>query len=93
MATSKFGNELQEDLNAIVGYNEQFNNAIVRHALDEKNKVIMQNANPLNVMFCDIKKFDIQNPIIGNLLSQVKATKLSNKELTHNIYAMLKQLG
>ena len=93
MATSKFGNELQEDLNAIVGYNEQFNNAIIRHALDEKNKGIMQNTNPLNVMFCDIKKFDIQNPIIGNLLSQVKATKLSNKELTHNIYAMLKQLG
>lgn len=36
--TSEFGNELQEDLNAIVGYNEQFNDPIVRHALVEKNK-------------------------------------------------------
>ena len=40
----------------------------------------MQNLNPLNVMFCDIKKFDIQNTVISNLLSQVKATKLSDKD-------------
>ena len=39
LASSDFGQELQEDLNAvvgynvIVGYNAKFNNAIVRHAL------------------------------------------------------------
>ena len=32
LATSDYGDELQEDLNAIVGYDEKFNNAIVRHA-------------------------------------------------------------
>ena len=37
LATSDYGNELQEDLNAIAGYDEKFNNAIVRHALDLKN--------------------------------------------------------
>ena len=37
LATSDYGDELPEDLNAIVGYNENFNNAIVRHALDLKN--------------------------------------------------------
>ena len=36
LATSNYGEELQEDVNAIVGHNEQFNNVIVRHALDEK---------------------------------------------------------
>ena len=36
LATGDYGNKLQEDLNAIVGYYENFNNAIVRHALDLK---------------------------------------------------------
>ena len=48
LATSNYGQELQKDLNKIVGYNEKFNNAIVRHALDTKNAGIMQNPNQLN---------------------------------------------
>ena len=36
LATSDYGNELQQDLNVIVGHNEKFNNAIVKHALDSK---------------------------------------------------------
>ena len=42
LATSDFGWELQEDLNAVVGNNEKFSNAIVWHALDTKNAGIMQ---------------------------------------------------
>ena len=34
IATSDYGNEIQEDLNAIVGYDEKFNNAIARHSLN-----------------------------------------------------------
>ena len=67
LATSEYGNEIQEDLNAIVGYDEKFNNAIVRHALDLKDSTIFRNPNPLNVTFCDVKKFDLTNPIIGKL--------------------------
>ena len=37
LATSNYGNEIQQDLNAIVGHDEKFNNAIVRHALDLKD--------------------------------------------------------
>ena len=85
LATSSYGKELQEDLNVIVGHNKQSNNAIVRHALDKKNAGIMQNPNPLNLTFRDTKKFDIQNPIIGNLLRQVKASKLSDKDITRKI--------
>ena len=40
IATSDYGNEIQEDLNAIVGYDEKFNNAIVRHSLDLKHQAI-----------------------------------------------------
>ena len=32
-------------------------------------------------MFKDGKKFDIQNPIIGNLLSQVNANKISDAKV------------
>ena len=76
---------MQEDLNAIVGYDEKFNNAIVRLALDLKNAGIFQNANPLNLTFHDVKKFDLQNPIIRKPAIQVKASKLTEDQLTKKI--------
>ena len=76
---------MQEDLNAIVGYNESFNNAIVRHALDLENAGIFQNPNSLNLTYCDVKKFDLQNPIIGKLATQVKASKLTEDQLTKKV--------
>ena len=82
LATSDFGNEIQDDFNAIVGYDEKFTNAIVRHSLDLKDEVIFWNPNPLNVTFHDMKKFDLVNPIIGKLASQVKASKLTDYEIT-----------
>ena len=85
LATSEYGNEIQEDLNAIVGYDEKFNNAIVRHALDLKDSAIFRNPNPFNVTFRDVKKFDMTNPIIGKLAAQIKANKMSNEDLTKNI--------
>ena len=82
LATSKYGDEIQEDLNAIVGHDEKFNNAIVRHALDLKDKAIFCNLNPTNVAFYDVKKFDLVNPVIGKLAPQVKAIKLTDYEFT-----------
>ena len=73
---------MQEDLNAIVGYNENFNSAIVRHTLDFKNAGIFQNPNPLNLTYRDVKKFDLQNHIIGKLATQVKASKFTEEQLT-----------
>ena len=43
-------------LNAVVGYHEKFNNAIVRDALDRKDASVMLNPNPLNLTFHDVKK-------------------------------------
>ena len=82
LATSDYGDEIQEDLNAIVGYDEKFNNVIVRHALDLKNEAIFRNPNPLNVTFRDVNKFDLVNPVIGKLATQVKASTLTDYELT-----------
>ena len=82
LATSEYENEIQEDLNAIVGYYEKFNTATVRHALDLKDSAIFQRPNPLNVTFRDVKKFDMSNTIIGKLAAQIKVNKLSNEDLT-----------
>ena len=82
LATSDYGNEIQEDLNAIWGYDD---NAIVRHSLDLKDEAIFRNPNPINVTFHDMKKFDLVNPVIGKLATQVRASKLTDYELTKKI--------
>ena len=85
LATSNYGQELQEDLNEIVGYNEKFNNAIVRYALDTKNAGIIQNPNLLNLTFRDVKKVYLQNPVLGKIATKVKASKLTDEQLTKKI--------
>ena len=85
LATSDCGNEIQEDLNAIAGHDEKFNNAIVRHSLDLKDEAVFLNPNPLNITFHDMKKFDLVNPVIGKLATQVKASKLTDYELTKKL--------
>ena len=84
MATSDYGNEIQEDLHAIVGYDEKSNNAIVWHSFDLKDQAIFQNPNPINVTFHDMKKIDLVNPVIGKLATQVKTSKLTDYQLTKN---------
>ena len=37
LATSDFGQELQQDINEITGGDEKFNNAVIRRALDLKS--------------------------------------------------------
>ena len=85
LATSDYGREWQEDLNAVASYHEKFNNAIVRHVLDRKDASVMKNPNPLNLTFRDAKKLDMQNPIIGKVSTQVKASKLTEDQLTRRI--------
>ena len=47
----------------------------------KKNKGFFESPIPFSVTFKDAKKFDIQNPIIGNLLSQVNANKISDAKV------------
>ena len=59
----------------------KLNDAIIRHALDTKDKHILADPNPLQVTFKDIKKFDAQNPIIGKLSTQIESSKLTDKRI------------
>ena len=76
---------MQEDLNATVGYDEKFNNDTVRHSLDLKDQAIFRNPNPINVTFHDMKNFDLINPVIDKLATQVKASKLTDYQLTKKL--------
>ena len=68
LATSDQGQNIQENINAVVT-DRNFNDALVRHVLDEKNKGVFDFSTPLSITFKDANKFDVQNPIIGNIIS------------------------
>ena len=80
LATSRYGDFIQEKISTIVNHGK-YNHAMVRRALDEEKKGLLQYGTPLSVTFKDAKKFDIQNPIISGLLSQVEANKLEDNIL------------
>ena len=50
-----------------------------------KYQAIFHNPNPINVTFHDMKKFDLLNPLIGKLASQVQASKLTDYQLTKKL--------
>ena len=52
------------------------------YSLDLKDESIFRNPNPINVTFHDMKKIDLVNPVIGKLATQVKASKLTDCDLT-----------
>ena len=64
LATGYIGKSIQENLKSVVT-DGKLNDAIIRHALNTKDKHILANPNPLQVTFKDIKKFNAQNPMIG----------------------------
>ena len=85
LATSDYGAEIEQNLAAVVGHDEKFNNSIERHALDLKDESIFHNSNALHVTFHDMKKFDQVNPIIGKLAAQVRASKLTEQEINQKL--------
>ena len=80
LATSDYGRDIQENINAVVA-DGKFNQVVVCRALDQNSKGVFESPIPLSVTFIDAKKFDIQNPVIGNLSSQVNVNKISDAKI------------
>ena len=59
----------------------KFNQAVACRAPDQRNKGVFEAPTPLSVTFKDANKFIIQNPVIGNLLSQVNANKITDAKV------------
>ena len=65
---------IQENLNMIVR-DGGFNNASIRRVLDTKYPSVMKKPNPIDFMFKDKAKFDVQNPIIRSLYEKTVDNK------------------
>ena len=68
MATDLLEDSIQENLDMIVTDNS-FNNASIRQALDTKFPSVMKKPNPVEVMFKDKSRFDVQNTVVGSLIT------------------------
>ena len=78
LATDLLQDSIQENLNMIVT-DGGFNAASIRRALDTKFPSIMKKPNPIEVMFKDKSKFNVQNPVVGSLIMQVVDNKKKRK--------------
>ena len=84
LATGLLEDTIQNNLDMIVTDGE-FNNAGVRRVLDQKYPTIMGKPTATSFMFREKAKFDIQNPIIGNLYQEVLSDKQKEKKELENI--------
>ena len=86
LATDLLEDTIQENLEMIVNDGE-FNNTSVRRALDLKYPSVMKKPTPLEYIFKDRAKFDVQNPIVGSLYNQFKKTqdKINEKQYLKQI--------
>ena len=58
-----------------------FNDASICRALNTKFPSVMKKLNPIEVMFKDKSKFDVQNPVVSSLITQVVDNKKKEKEI------------
>ena len=83
LATEHLGTTLEDSLQLAVSHGKLNEGTKVRHLSelnDPKYKYFRQNNNPLDVVYREKAKFDVQNPIIGNLLKEINKGKLSEEE-------------
>ena len=84
LATGLLQDSVQQSLNVKVT-NGGFNDAAVRRELDLKYPSIMKKLNPIDFDFKDEAKFDVQNPIIGSLVTQVQKNKTNEKAILNQV--------
>ena len=65
LATSEFGQEMQDEIDLYVTI-DRLNEASFRRKLDPISKNIIENRNPIELLFKDLKHFDTQNRAIGS---------------------------
>ena len=83
LATEHLGTTLEDSLQLAISHGKLNEGTKVRHLSelnDPKYKYFRQNNNPLDVVYREKVKFDVQNPIIGDLLKEINKGKLSEEE-------------
>ena len=87
LATGLLQDSVQQSLDMIVT-DGGFNDAAVRRELDLTYPSILKKPNPVDVVFEDKAKFDVQNLIIGSLVAQVQENKTNEKAILNQISGM-----
>ena len=83
LATEHLGTTLEDSLQLAVSHGKLNEGTKVRHLSelnDPKYKNFRQKSNPLDVVYREKVKFDVQNPINGDLLKEINKGKLSEEE-------------
>ena len=83
LATEFLNTTLEDSLELAVSHGKLNEGTKVRHLSelnDPKYKYFRQNNNPLDVVYKEKAKFDVQNPITGDLLKEINKGKLSDDE-------------
>ena len=83
LANEFLGKTLEDSLELAVSNGKLNEGTKVRHLSelnDPKYKYFRQNNNPLDIVYRDKAKFDVQNPIIGDLLKEINKGRLSEEE-------------
>lgn len=83
LAMSDIRRNINENLNAAFT-NGKFNDAIVWHGLDTAGKNVLPTRIPYRLLSEGVKKFNAQNPKLGNLLTKMEGNKLSDEEIKKN---------
>ena len=87
LATGLLQDSVQQSLDMIVT-DGGFNDAAVRRELDLTYPSILKKPNPVDVVFEDKAKFDVQNLITGSLVAQVQEKKTNEKAILIQISGM-----
>ena len=74
LATTDFGNKIHGEL-SLYGMDGKLDSATFRRKLDPISKNVIRNQNPMEFFFKDLKHFDAQNPVIGNLIKETDIGK------------------
>ena len=83
LATEFLHTTLEDSLQLAVSHGKLNEGTKVRHLSelnDPKYRYFRQNNNPLDVVYKEKAKFDVQNPIIGDLLKEINKGKLFDDE-------------
>ena len=87
LATGLLQDSVQQSLDMIVT-DGGFNDAAVRRELDLTYPSILKKPNPVDVVFEDKAKFDVQILIIGSIVAQVQENKTNEKAILNQISGM-----
>ena len=88
LATEDLNNTIEESLQFAVSHGKLNDETAVRHVSerdDPKYNYFRKNDNPLDVVYREQAKYDVQNPIIGSLLKQINKGKAPTYEETKKI--------